>query len=75
LCHLEDYSNLVNCYGHVVQRRHTFVMIMIRRSTRYCVDREDVGGGKEKRNITALAHLVYTTVTSTQRTRAPSIGH
>jgi hypothetical protein len=26
---------------------------------RYCVDREDVGGGKEMRNITVLAHLVF----------------
>jgi hypothetical protein len=40
-------------------------MIMTRRSARYCVDREDVGGVREKRDNSALLTLYL--LTSTQR--------
>jgi hypothetical protein len=50
-------------------------MITIRCSARYCVDREDVGGGKEKRNITVIAHLVFTNFHPTSVTERPLPHH
>jgi len=47
----------VNCYGHAVKRGHAFVVIVALH--RYGVDRGDVGGGREKRNVTVLAHFVF----------------